>query len=130
MTECPSCGGNIYDNRQKVADGWKGPLFKCKDQECGWKKWAPKGQQQKGGPKGNGFSAGPKWTWEKLSGMYAKSLAIADKHVKNLVPNALPADVIAATATLFIAATRDGIKPPPPKEPEPVPVEEEDDLPY
>ena len=43
-TECPDCGGEIYDNRQKKADepSWRGPLFKCRDDDCGWAKWAPK----------------------------------------------------------------------------------------
>jgi hypothetical protein len=31
---CPSCGSGLWDNRQKRHDGWRGPAWKCKDQEC------------------------------------------------------------------------------------------------
>lgn len=42
ITECPECGGQVYDNRTKKASGEmksNAPWFACKDQECGWKKW-------------------------------------------------------------------------------------------
>ena len=28
---CPECGGDLWDNSAKRADGWKGPAFKCAD---------------------------------------------------------------------------------------------------
>lgn len=45
ITECPDCGGKVWDNRSKNAerrrDGMKlMPDFKCRDEnDCGWKKW-------------------------------------------------------------------------------------------
>lgn len=132
MRECPQCGGDIWDNTAKVDDGWRGPLYKCKDDDCGWVKWPKKQQRKKSGQKGGG----PKWTWGRLSQMYENCLLIAQKHLNAHVEAAEPVDVIAATATLFIAATRDGVRPAKPKpkpEPEPEPEQEEegdDDLPF
>lgn len=35
---CPKCSGDVYDNRQKKdsTPSWRGPWFKCKDEDCGW----------------------------------------------------------------------------------------------
>lgn len=35
---CPWCEGDMYDNRQKKANdpSWRGPWFKCKDDDCGF----------------------------------------------------------------------------------------------
>ena len=134
--DCPTCGNDCYDNRQqnqtRVAEGRKPmPDFKCKDKDCGWIKWGPKpAKGQKGQPARNGG----KWTWQQLSMLYGNSLKLALKHVEAMVPNATPAETIAAAATIFIAATRDGVQPlkkpePPKPEPEPEP-ENEDDLPW
>ena len=43
---CEICDGETWDNRQKKLDGTispKAPDFKCKDDQCGWVKWPPKG---------------------------------------------------------------------------------------
>lgn len=45
VTECPKCGGKVWDNRPKNVerrrDGLKlMPEFKCRDEDqCGWKQW-------------------------------------------------------------------------------------------
>ena len=41
-TECPKCGGPVYDNRAKKESGAmkpNAPWFKCQDQECNWAEW-------------------------------------------------------------------------------------------
>src|SRR5262245_30541962 len=85
LTECPNCGGEIYDNSAKPfnAQGKRRPLYKCKDDSCGWVKWPPK-EQRAGGKPGAAANgpAGPKWTWGQISGLFGKSLKIAAKHLK------------------------------------------------
>jgi hypothetical protein len=132
--ECPSCGSRVWDNREKVAGGWNGPLWKCRD-ECGWVKWPPRagkkgdnGRPETDTPQSGGRA--PKWTWPTLSLTYERCLKLAIKHAA-LVPKALPADIVAMAATLFIAASRDGIAPhpaPKPPKPEPVPEKEPEGL--
>lgn len=105
---CPKCDGPMWDNRTDKKTP-KSPDYKCKDKGCGHPIWlekkasAPKGQS-------NGQATHGKWTWLSLQETYRKSLLIASKQVKALVPNATPGDVVAATATVFIAASRDGIQ--------------------
>lgn len=138
--ECPTCGGPTFDNRQqnaqRIANGEKPrPDFKCKDRDCGWVKWGPR--PKKGTTaRANG---GAKWTWPQLSQLYERSLLVAKKHVTAALPNASPADVIAAGATVFIAASRDGVKAvapkpkveePPPPEPQDEEPDDSDDLPW
>lgn len=135
---CPTCGGECYDNREKRAGGWKGPIYKCKNQGCGWVQWPPKekGQQQQGGaPK----PREAKWTWATLSRTYGRSLLLAEQHMKSSTERTkvvyAPADVLAAAATIFIAASRDGVSdapkpapaPPPPPPPEPSDAVREED---
>ena len=40
-TECPKCGGRIWDNRDKkqAEPSWRGPWFSCRDKVCGWATW-------------------------------------------------------------------------------------------
>ena len=41
-SECPECGGPIYDNRAGKLNGTvpaKRPDFKCKDPTCDWAQW-------------------------------------------------------------------------------------------
>ena len=41
-TECPKCGGRIWDNRDKkqAEPNWRGPWFSCRDRDgCGWATW-------------------------------------------------------------------------------------------
>lgn len=118
--DCPQCGGDTYDNRQKVQGGWKGPLYKCKDAECGWVKWAPKGAKQNG----NGKNAAPK---RPLGQLYFNCMKMAAATVReHLGEDVLPADVIAATATLFIQAATTGAPLAAPPKPKPEPEPEDD----
>ncbi len=131
---CPQCGGEVWNNAQKneqrARDGKKPmPLFTCKDKDgCGWVKWPPKGQKptsepgagRTGGSPASGAARRP------LGPLYYDCLKIAKSCVEKEVKGALPADIIAAAATLFIAASRDGTplvapkpKPAPPPPPEP-----------
>jgi hypothetical protein len=134
---CERCGGETYDNTAKVAGGWKGPVFKCKDAACGWVKWPPKGSTPaKGAP-----ARGAKWTWGSLSRTYERCLLLAEKHVgesakRTKVPFTA-ADLLAAAATLLIAVDRGGMqeataaKPAPLDQPPPQLVAaEDDDLPF
>ncbi len=127
--QCPQCGGDVWNNAQKneqrARDGKKPmPLLTCKDKDgCGWVKWPPKGQAATGGQgKGTAAPSGPR---RPLGPLYFECLKMAKACVEKELKGALPADVIAATATLFIAASRDGTplvapkpKPAPPPEPE------------
>jgi hypothetical protein len=40
-TECPKCGGEMWDNREKKTNP-KAPDFKCKDKDCDGVIWPPK----------------------------------------------------------------------------------------
>ncbi len=107
MTACPTCQGPVYNNTEKVATGWRGPLFKCKDESCGWVKWPPKGA--KATP-----ARGAKWTWGSLARAYERSLLLAEKYVAaSSKRTKLPfttQDVLAATATIYITVSRDGVQ--------------------
>ena len=111
---CPKCGSECWDNAQKVATGWRGPLWKCKNQSCDWVQWPPK--EKSAAPKRAQMpqhSGEPKWTWQSLRQTYQRSLVLAVKEVKDVattskVPYTM-ADVLAAAATIFIAASRDGV---------------------
>jgi hypothetical protein len=121
--ECPKCGGDIWSNVRKnqdrMAQGQKPmPDYACKDKEgCGWKKWPPREEGQRRGQLGGGGK--PKWTWGSLSRTYGNCLKLAVKHVGENVPDATPAETVAAAATLFITAARDGVQPIQKPEPEP-----------
>lgn len=132
---CETCGGECWDNRKKVADGWKGPLWKCKDKNCAWVQWPPKDAQAKkaatASPK-----TGPRWTWLALGKTYERSLLLAEMRVTacadRLGIKATISDVLQATATIMIEACRSGVSEPvvklPPK-PEPKPEPEEENEP-
>lgn len=112
---CQKCNQPCWDNSEKVAQGWKGPLAKCKDASCGWILWPPKKDRAQGRA-GPFVPREPKWTWAQLSNMYGESLKIAAngvskmKDVKWLAGPPTAADLIASAATIFIAATRDGVR--------------------
>jgi hypothetical protein len=122
MEQCPKCGGEIYDNRADKASGDKShkwPDFKCKDADCGWAKWSDKGKGKGKGKDSGGTGAveqarGPRYSWRQLAGLYAESLKIADHYVSEIAAKRnLPvtsADLLAATATIFITAARGGVK--------------------
>lgn len=107
---CPKCSGDIWDNSEKVAGGWKGPLKKCKA-ECGWIVWAPKGAKAANG----GTPAAPtqpKRTDMELVELYTDSLrhviglAKATNAQKDPVVVFTGTDVAAMAATVFIARSR------------------------
>ena len=131
---CPNCSSETWDNTEKVKGGWRGPLRKCKDQACGWVQWPPKekGAKQTSAP----AKAGPKWTWAQLQDTYRNALRISAALVPTLVKNATSTDVVSGAATIFIAASRDGVVPPPePLDKKPVAVEaaqqeSDEDLPW
>lgn len=105
---CPQCGGEMWDNTVNKKNP-KGPDYKCKDKACAHAIWLDKKTAKGSAP---AKSAGPRWTWGTLSQTYWRSLLIAKKHVVAAFKDAAPQDVIAATATLFIAASRDGVSEP------------------
>lgn len=118
-TECPSCGTKpVYDNRAKnkerVAKGEKAmPEWKCP--KCDWLKWAPRLAGQGGGRSFSRAPQGPKWeSWEALETAFRKSAAVAVPVVANIAKargvEPTMADYLSATATVFIAASRDGVK--------------------
>lgn len=46
-TECPTCGGPVYDNRAKKVSGAmkpNAPFFKCQDPSCDWAEWPRRGR--------------------------------------------------------------------------------------
>lgn len=121
-TECPSCGGAIYDNRRKnterIAAGQKAmPDFSCKDKEgCGWKKWPPKNAVRPSAspPVSKPTAHHPGYTLPQLATLYdqllCKAVSIVDKRLSPTLTKS--ADVyLSAAATMYIAATREGVKP-------------------
>ena len=128
----------MWDNRQTKKNP-KQPDYKCKDKEgCG------KGVWEDAKKTGGGNGSAPATGKRPLGRLYFECLKIAAASVKNVIGDkATPEDIIAATATIFIAASQTGAPlvgekakpaPPPPKpEPEPEPEyqeEYEDNLPF
>lgn len=109
ITKCEKCGGAVWDNRANKKNP-KGPDFKCKDTGCAEAYWLDTHKSSGGARLA---APGPKWTWAQLQETYRNSLRIAAPLVKTMVPNASGADVVSAAATIFIAASRDGVAPPP-----------------
>lgn len=133
--ECPKCGGEVYDNRRKVAEGWNGPTFKCKDQDgCGWVEFKKKGKGGGGGGSrgnGGGGNAAPKST-RPLGPVYFESMQVAYRSLRRTLPQDAPIDAMAlhaATSTLFIQACSSGapLRPKQAEEPPPEPAGEDDD---
>src|ERR1041385_7141678 len=126
---CPVCEGPMYDNRETKRNP-KQPDYKCKDKNCGKAIWLT----PKGGNAPQGSQAPkpglPKWTWNTLAKTYERALLTAEMRVlacaERLGVKATVADVLQASATVFIEAARNGVAEPvaklPPKPPEPEPV--------
>jgi hypothetical protein len=104
-------------------------LRKCKDKDCGWVQWPPREKSQQQTPK----TREAKWTWATLNRTYGRCLLLAEQQLKasteRIKPSGLwysPSDMLAAAATIFIAASRDGVtdepKPAPKHDPIPEPV--------
>ena len=102
ITACPECGGEVWDNRGKKKTA-KSPDWKCKDKSCDTPIWLEK---PKGAPESNGHAA-VTYTWKELGAAYKHCHEIANWAMgKDMSPEAIQA----ATATLFIQATRMGLK--------------------
>lgn len=129
---CPKCSGPMWDNRNNKRNP-KSPDFKCKNRECGHAIWE---QRERSGPGMPAAApANGKWTWGQLAKLYEGSLKIAEKTLAaSAARTKLPLtsdNLLAGAATLFIAASRDGIRPvapppPPPPAPEQLPEPPED----
>lgn len=113
---CPQCGDLCYDNSQRIAGGWKGPLYKCKDRACGWVQWPPKGQQGQAARAAAPPRNGPAYTWASLALTFKRCYTIAQR-----VVGKESKDLQDATSTLFIGATRLGLTVEPPRAPVPPP---------
>lgn len=107
-TECPQCGGGVWDNTKKPKTSPKAPDARCKDKEgCGWAGWLPKDSAAPGGFGGGKGGSRTAYTWAELGNVYAKAKGIAGKVWGDKVT---PAELIAATATVFIQAVQSGLK--------------------
>lgn len=121
---CPSCNGPMWDNREmnkkRVAEGKKPmPDYACRDKNgCAKVIWPPK-EAKKAPLKATGgaapYTKADKWaSWEALSVAYGKAVDIGYKHMARVAkasgtPLSLDA-VQAASATVFITASRDGVQ--------------------
>ena len=128
---CPKCGGEVWDNRAKKASGEMKPTAPnaaCKDRDgCGWKDWPPKGAKPAYGRPGGPTpvaARGPKYTWDTLGSLYARCVDIGYMQAARIATGAkipLTMDaVLAASATIFICASRDGVQEAPTKIPDAV----------
>lgn len=128
--QCPTCQGPTWDNRAKKASGEfkaKSPDFSCKNKACGGAIWPEKKEAtvtvMAEAPSGNGA-----YSWPELGATYAR----CHEYAKRIVGDQ---EVVAATATLFIQATKLGLKArpkgaPPVAPPPPPPIDTDDDLPF
>ncbi len=123
---CPQCGNEMLDTRASKSNP-KAPDFTCPDPTCVNEKgyrtgvWLQpkraavvKQAAGPGMPASQQMTRAPKWTWPTLSETYLQSLLIARKQVVGLATSLKleirMEDIIAAGATIFIAASRDGVK--------------------
>ena len=111
-------------------------MFKCADRDCGWAMWPPKGKTSgTGQPRANTTpSSGPRQAGytelQDLFRLYKACLAETVLRYGKGWAKANPDAVVAATATLYIQASRANIVLPPPapvKPLEEMPPELEDD---
>ncbi len=101
--QCPDCGGAMWDNRETKKG--KQPDYKCKNRDCSKAVWLEK----KGAGSGPATSGASPRSPRALGPLYYECMAFARKAcVHEFGDLVTPADVIAATATLFIQAVRDG----------------------
>ena len=148
ITQCSVCGGALWDNRGRKKNP-KGPDWTCKNEDCKddngykqgfWLKRHGNGQAGNARPGGGSAAAAPKWSWGSLSKTYHRCLEIATREVRAAAEvykvGFTTADVLQATATLFIAASRDGMKADPPQQqpleerPQQLDDDDGDDLPF
>lgn len=131
--DCPKCGNEMWNNIGNKRNP-RSPDWKCKNRQCGHAIWdEPSAPRTSGVPPTSG-----KWTWGQLSKLYGNSLLLAEKHVVLMGERRhvaiASAEILSAAATIFIAASRDGVKAevrtPPPSPPEPEQVPDEEDVPW
>ena len=81
FTSCPKCGGDVWDNRERIKDGKmspKAPKFSCKDKDvCKWALWPPKN----GTPKAAAKDQSPASSGQTVSIMDAIQMLRADVKV-------------------------------------------------
>lgn len=104
--QCPQCGSDMWDNRQTKKNP-KQPDYKCKDKACAHAIWLDSKKPTGAKP----ASTGTKWTWPELGTMYHRSLLLAKQKLATIKIEG-DEQVIAAAATIFIAASRDGVAEP------------------
>jgi len=139
IAACLKCGGALWDNRLKK-NGPKSPDFRCRNKDCGEAYWLKNAQKGPSAPVSRTNppqrDIAPRWTWASLAETYHLSVKLGEKEVLALakahkVPFTVE-NVLAAAATVFINAARDGVaKPvkkvePPPLDEMPPQLEEED----
>ncbi len=131
--QCPKCGGAMWDNRLTKKNP-KQPDYKCKNRQCDNAVWLKDGET---GTVPAAVANGQR----AIGPLYYECMAFARKAcVHEFGDLVTPADVIAATATLFIQAVNTGATiraakpapaPPPPPPPAPEPqYADERDLPF
>lgn len=145
---CERCGGEVWNNANskfwyggKNKDGSTKAMWTCKNKQgCGWSGGFDHGTQQAAAAPASGGQAGGKA--RPLAPLYNQCLEVAMVILQKRFGSDYTyttADILSATATLFIAATKAGTPlmpvkakpapappPPPPKPPEPEPEEEVD----
>jgi hypothetical protein len=115
----------MWDNRLTKTSP-KQPDYKCKNKQCAKAVWLEKSAPV-AHSNGNGATP-PMIHGRPLGPLYAECLKFAKEACKyHFGDTTTPADVVAATATLFIQAVKDGgtiraAKPAPPPPPPPPPV--------
>lgn len=128
---CPDCGGAMWDNRANKRNP-KSPDFKCKNAQCAKAVWEKPSASASSPAQSNGNGNGGSHS-RALGPLYNDCLDFAKKACgHHFGASVTPADVIAATATLFIQAVKDGspirpVKPAPPPPPPPPPADVYDD---
>ncbi len=143
--QCPDCGGAMWDNRETKKKATQ-PDYKCKNKACDKAVWLKTKEENANGAANGAHASAPAGNRRALGPVYSECLDFAKKVVAHhLGQNCTSADVLAAAATLFIQAVRDGApirapkaKPAPPPPPPPPPKDEEfagfpeevDDLPF
>lgn len=127
---CPKCGGPTWDNRNDKRNP-RSPDYKCKNKQCGEGVWEKKSAIAPAVSNGNGHGA--PLGGRPLATLYYDCLDVAKRIVSKQLANPTNEEILSATATIFIAASRDGAPllpakpapapppPPPPPAPEPVP---------
>lgn len=127
---CPDCGGQMWDNRPKKANGtYKATRsdFSCKDKDgCGKGVWLD-GKKNGGPPIASNGNARQTGNQRALGPVYNECLTFAKAAIEHhFGKDVATADIIAGTATLFIQATKTGAPirapkqapaPPPPSTP-------------